>query len=287
MLDARGPVSHPHRARVLEFDLDVGRLVRRFERRNREREHVLGRRLHRVFQQAGLIALVHQVLVHAVRLLGRGLDRDALFLGVVQKIGAASEPAQELRVLPGRVDLDLRRQGGVAELEPDLVVALAGRAVGEDVGALADRDLGLAARDERPRQGGAKQVAVLVDRVARDRRVDEVRHELAPDILDVDLRGPDRLRAAGLGVEVLALADIDDHCNDVETTFLQGAQDDGRVEATAVRENGFLARHGRAFLPGRPRIGARGRLSGLPRLATAACAARCRVSPPPGLPAVN
>ena len=55
------------------------------------------------------------------------------------------------------------RQRGVRQLEAHLVVALAGGAVGDRVGAFRARDLHLGLGDERPRDRGAEQVGALVD----------------------------------------------------------------------------------------------------------------------------
>ena len=93
------------------------------------------------------------------------------------------------------------------------------------------------------RQRGAEQVAVLVDRVAGDCGEDEVGHELPPQVLDVDLRGADRLGPAGLAVEILALADVNDDGHDIETALLQRAQDHGGVETAAIGEYGLLLRN--------------------------------------------
>ncbi len=59
------------------------------------------------------------------------LDRDAVLLGVGQQLLAR----QQIPLAPGRDDLDVGLQRIGAELEAHLVVALAGGAVGDGVGA--------------------------------------------------------------------------------------------------------------------------------------------------------
>ena len=51
------------------------------------------------------------------------------------------------------------------DVEADLVVALAGAAVGDRVGALALGDLDEQLRDERPGERGGQRIGALVERV--------------------------------------------------------------------------------------------------------------------------
>jgi hypothetical protein len=69
---------------------------------------------------------------------------------------------------PGRDDLDVGVQRIGRQFEPDLVVALAGRAVADGIGAGLGRDLDQTLGDQRPRDGGAEQVEPLVERVGRN-----------------------------------------------------------------------------------------------------------------------
>ena len=79
-----------------------------------------------VFEHAGLIALVHEVLVHAVRLGCRCVDRNALLFRVFEKVGAPFEAIEKATLFPGCNDFQLRRQSGERQFEPHLIVALAG-----------------------------------------------------------------------------------------------------------------------------------------------------------------
>ena len=87
----------------------------------------------RVLDLGAFVADVPEVAVLAVDLLLAGGDRDALLLGVFD--GALAVAQLEARVLPRRDDLELRVERHVGQLEAHLVVALAGRAVGDGVGA--------------------------------------------------------------------------------------------------------------------------------------------------------
>ena len=111
---------------------------------------------------------------------------------------------------PGRDDLDvgLERVGG--ELEAHLIVALAGRAVGDRVGADLARDVDQALGDQRPRDRGAEQILALVLRVGAEHREHVVAHELLAQVLDEDVLGLDaeQLGLAARRLELLALAEV-------------------------------------------------------------------------------
>ena len=83
--------------------------------------------------------------------------------------------------------LQLRRQGRDRGLDPDLVVALAGAAVGDRVAAglarVLDRELG----DQRPAERGEERVAVAVEGVGLDRRDEELGGEALAGVDDVAL----------------------------------------------------------------------------------------------------
>ena len=102
------------------------------------------------------------------------------------------------RVMPlSRTGAMHRQLGGErldADLEPHLVVALAGAAVADRVGVERPRGVDEVADDQRPGQRGDQRIAVHVERVGVHRRDDEVAGELLPGVDD------DRLdRAAGEG----------------------------------------------------------------------------------------
>ena len=73
------------------------------------------------------------------------------------------------------------------ELEADLVVALARRAVRDGVGFFQPRDFDHALGNERPRDAGAEKVLALVNRTRLHHGVDEVARELFLEVVDVDL----------------------------------------------------------------------------------------------------
>ena len=129
------------------------------------------------------------------------------------------------------------------ELEADLVVALAGRAVRHGVGANLLRDLDLFFGDQRARDRGAEQILPLVKRVRPEHRIDVVAHKLFAQIFDEDILRLDaeKQRLLARGRELFALAEVGGEGDDLAAIGgLQPLQDDRRVEAAGIGEHDFL-----------------------------------------------
>ena len=143
---------------LLELDLDIGRLVGRILRRDGALVDI-GRRFHPgVFQHLSFRRGVQQVGVDregrlAALVLGH---RDLVRLGEVDEVGAALEAP----LAPGRDHLDVGVQRIGGEFEAHLVIALAGGAMGDGIGA------GLARRS----RSGAWRSAAGRSRCRADRR---------------------------------------------------------------------------------------------------------------------
>ena len=118
----------------------------------RSRRRFLGR----VLQHLALGGRVQQVGVDRERRLAFLVlgDRDLVLARELQQVLAALERP----LAPRRDDLDAGLERVIGELEAHLVVALAGRAVTDGVGADLARDLDLLLGDQRPRDRGAEQV---------------------------------------------------------------------------------------------------------------------------------
>ena len=156
------------------------------------------------------------------------------------RIGEELLARGEVPLAPRRDHLDVGLQRVVAELEADLVVALAGRAVRHGVGACLARDFNLTFGDQRPGNRRTEKVLAFVDGVGAKHREHEVADEFFAQIIDVDLRNARRLRLGPRGLELLALADVGGESHDFAAVrVLQPFQDDGSVEATGVGKNDF------------------------------------------------
>ena len=168
-------------------------------------DHLVGL-LGRVFEHLSLGGGVQQVGVDAERRLAALVlgDRDLVLFGEFEQLGTAGQ----VPFAPGSDHLHVRLQRVIAELEADLVVALAGRAVRHRVGAHLLGDLDLALGDQRPGDGGAEQVLALVQRVGAEHREDEVAHEGLAQIVNEDLLDPEHLGLAPRGFELLALPEV-------------------------------------------------------------------------------
>ena len=181
---------------------------------------VSGRLLGRVLEHLALRGGVQKVGVGRERRLAALVlgDRDLVLLGVVDQRGARGEAP----FAPGRDDLDVGLERIGRELEPHLVVALAGRAVGDGVGADLARDLDQALGDQRPGDRSAEQIKALVLRVGAEHREHVVAHELLAQILDEDVLGLDA-EHLGLGARRLqlpALAEVGGEGDDLRAIGL-------------------------------------------------------------------
>src|SRR5690606_19288480 len=87
-------------------------------------------------------------------------------------------------VTPRCDDLEVRRERGIRQLEAHLVVALARAPVRERVSTRLQRDLRLAACDDRTRHGRAEQVLARVDRTGAQRRPYRFTHKRIAQVLD-------------------------------------------------------------------------------------------------------
>ncbi len=153
----RFPVNR-HDAAFLNGDGHLLRLIRRFLRIDGPYPTIFVRRIPRAFQHAAFGGDVPGVLIAAIDFFQRRGGRDvALFQVIQQRFTGTQVP-----LAPRRHHFQLRRQRGVGGLETHLVVAFAGRAVAQRIGAHFQRQLDLRLGDDRPRHRGTQQVAALV-----------------------------------------------------------------------------------------------------------------------------
>lgn len=203
---------------------------------------VLDRGVPDVLQEARLDGAPEDVLVDRVRGLLGGRDREVLLLAEGDRLVPGH------RVVTDRGDaLEVGAERGDAGFEADLVVALAGAAVGDDacVVLLGGGDEVL--DDGRPGESRHQRVAVHVEGVGLDRRETVLLGELVLGVRDLGLDGTAGERALTNDVQVLAaLADIHGNGDDLGARLLGDPADgDGGVQAARVGEydalgHGFL-----------------------------------------------
>ncbi len=105
-------------------------------------------------------------------------------LGVVDLL----VPALDVPLSPGGDDGHIRGKPLDRQLKPDLIVALAGAAVGDGVGPLGLGDLHQLLADDGPGEGGAQQV-LLVAGAHFQGGDDDLVHHLVGEIGDIELAG--------------------------------------------------------------------------------------------------
>jgi hypothetical protein len=143
----------------------------------------------------------------------------------------------ELPLAPRGDDLDARAEVIRGELEPHLIVALAGGAVADRVAALGLRRLHHAAADAGPRERGAHQVLLLVERAGTQRREHVVADELEAKIADDGLGRADGERLDARTFEILLLTDVGTEADDLAVVLLRDpTNSDGGIEPSRVCE---------------------------------------------------
>ena len=242
--DLGGPVDQVHepeplavqrdRHAALELDLHHLRLVGRQLGPRHELEDVVVRRVREVLDPLALGRPAPQVVVDRVRRgLRPALHRDPVLARVGDLLVAAHLPRAHRRD-----HLQLRPERRHRALDPHLVVALAGAAVGDRVAAglarVLDRELG----DQRPAERGEQRVAVAVVGVRLDRRQDVLLRELLARVDDVRLDRAEPPRLALDDLVVLArLAEVDRERHDLGLVLvLDPLEHHARVEAAGVQE---------------------------------------------------
>ena len=142
-----------------------------------------------------------------------------------------------------RDDLEARVERVDRDVEPHLVVALAGAAVRDRVGALALGDLDQELRDQRSGERGRQRVGALVQRAGLERAPDVLLTEGLARVDDVRLRRAGRHRAPLDALAQRAAADVDGERHDLDRVLLLEPGDgNGRIEAAGVGEHDLVHR---------------------------------------------
>jgi hypothetical protein len=169
---------HRDRVAVLEGNLDILRRIGRGLGRDGAAVYELLRLDPRVLEDLALGRDVQQVGVDRERRFAAFVfrDRDLVFLGIVEKPGARIE----IPFAPRSDDLDVGIERVIAELEANLVVALAGGAVSDGVGADPASYLDLTLGDQRPGDLGAEQIGGFIEGIGAKHRRRRVRRRSTP-----------------------------------------------------------------------------------------------------------
>ncbi len=198
----------------------------------------------KILEPAGFVADVQTILVRAVGLLDGRLDGNVLLAAIGDHLAAAGELLAK-PLDPPRGDYPNRRIERLGrQLEPALVVSLAGSAVDERLGADLSGDLEADFRDQRPSDRSAQQIDALVFRLELHHRQGEIPAEFFPGVDQ-----PSRLGAqpSGLFHDRLAvfarLAQIDVDGVDFMAFVAKPGQQHRGVQSARVSK--YTARHKR------------------------------------------
>ena len=147
---------------------------------------------------------MQQIAVLAVRLGRSHRNRNAVILGVIDKLGTGFE----FPFTPGCNHLDAGLHGISGQLETHLIVTLAGGAVTNSVGLFSSGNLNQALADQRTRNGSTQQIRTFVNRVGLHHRENEIPRKLFRQVLDIALGGAGANRFSLNTVEFFGLSDI-------------------------------------------------------------------------------
>lgn len=100
------------------------------------------------------------------------------------------------------------------KLEADLVVALASAAVGDELAVVLLGNADLGTGNDGAGEGGAEEVAVLIDGIALDGTEDDLVNELLLEVEDHHLLSTELLGLGADLIPVLLLADIGEEADD-------------------------------------------------------------------------
>ncbi len=154
---------------------------------------------------------------------------------------------------PRRNDLEFRGECLVGQFEPHLIVAFSGAPVGDGRRAFAQRHFDLMFGNHRAGQRRTEQVLVLVHSPGFQGREDVSGQEFLAQILDHNLACAGGICLLNHSFNVISLANIADHGNDVvRVIFLEPRDDDRRIESPGIGEDNFF-RHERSLPAGEPR----------------------------------
>ena len=224
---------------LFKADLDDRCLVGSGFRRNGAHMHIFRRFQCRIFQNLALGRGMQQVGVDGERrfaLLILG-NRDLVLFGEFEQMRAALERP----VAPWSDDLDVRVQRISGKLEAHLIVALAGCAMRNGVGAGLLGNLDEMLGNQRTGNRRAEQINAFIDGIGAEHRENEIAHEFFAYVLNEDFLDAQHFRFLACRFKFFALAEIRGESHNFRAEFrLKPFQDDRGVETARIGEHDFL-----------------------------------------------
>ena len=217
----------------LEFDLHVSGRVRTLGRRLGERIDFLGRLGPRILEHPAFDRAAPEVSIGAVRAVNGDRHGNAVRAGVRDLIGPRHPPD------PSWCDdsngwIERARR----DVDPDLVVAFAGAAMGDGARSFQARDLDQLLRNQRPAERRRQRILVFVDRSRLERRQDVLDRELVAHVDEVSPRRPDRQRACPHIVPLFPLPEVERHRDHLGPVMLDQPRNRHRgIESTRICQN--------------------------------------------------
>ena len=190
----------------------------------------------RVLKHARLDAPSPQVVVGGIRLLEGGGDGNLVLAGVGDLLNTGHAP-----LACRRNDLEIGGERANGNIEPNLIIALAGAAMCDSRCTLLPRRFNHQTGNQGASERGGDGIDALVERVGLEGGKNELADELIADIGDVRA---DRAGVKGTLpylLQVIDVAEIRRQRDDiVPIILLDPPHSDGRIQPPAIRKNKFV-----------------------------------------------
>ena len=177
------------------------------------------------------MADVPDVFIPAVDFFGRLGNGNVVGFGILDQF----LPGRKIPGTPGSDDFQGRIEGLDGGLEPDLIIALAGTAVGNRGGPFFFGDFHQLLGHQRTGHGGTQQIVVFINGSGFQGGPDEIGDEFFLDIDDVGFGCTGGISLFLDGFVVFFLASVEADGDDLAVIlFLEPGQDDGGVQTSGI-----------------------------------------------------
>ena len=212
-----------------KLDLDVSGGIGSLLRRGADHQHFILGLVGRVFQIHTLMAQMPQVAVHGViGLFGNG-QRNIVGLGIVNCLLTGLN----IPLTPGSDDLQIGGQSLYSGLEANLVITFAGGAVGDSNRTLFAGNFYQTAGDQRTGKGSTQQIFTLINSAGLHGGVNVIGYKLITQVLNIQLYGAGFDGLLFQGGQLLALANVSAHSNNIVAVILFQPRNNNRSVQTA------------------------------------------------------